>query len=151
MLRQFYPDIGTAAASGRSANQLPANAEMVKVNVSSTPDGADIMVDRKFVGNTPSSLKLTSGPYKIIVKLSGYSDWERELTVMKDSQVAAAAEQILMITASALYMTPRAASTLASCVVNVGYGTKTKVKRSLPIRLNEAMVALLNYPLRRLP
>ena len=60
---------------------------MVKVNVSSTPDGADIIVDGKFVGNTLSSLRLTSGAHKISVTLRGYTTWERELTVMKDSDV----------------------------------------------------------------
>ncbi len=87
VLRQFYPEIGTAAASNGPANQIPTNAELGKVNVSSTPDGADIIVDGKFVGNTPSLLKLTSGSHKISITLSGYKTWERELTVMKDSDV----------------------------------------------------------------
>lgn len=85
VLRQFYPDIGTAASTDRPANQLPT--DMAKVNVTSMPEGADIIIDDKFVGNTPSSLRLSSGTHKISVKLSGYSNWERELTLMKDSDV----------------------------------------------------------------
>ena len=86
VLRQFYPNISTVAAD-RATNQLPANADMVKVNVASTPEGADILIDDKFVGNAPSSIRLASGLHKIIVRLSGYSDWERELTVTKDSEI----------------------------------------------------------------
>lgn len=51
------------------------------VEVRSTPDGADITVDDKFVGSTPSTLKLTPGDHKIKLEKSGFKAWERTLAV----------------------------------------------------------------------
>ena len=51
------------------------------VEVKSTPDGADITVDDKFVGSTPSTLRLTPGDHKIKLEKSGFKAWERTLTV----------------------------------------------------------------------
>ena len=57
------------------------------VNVSSNPAGADITVDGDFVGNSPASLKLAPGKHTITVKMSGYKDWSREITVQAGSEV----------------------------------------------------------------
>jgi PEGA domain-containing protein len=51
------------------------------VEVKSAPDGADITVDDKYVGSTPSILKLTTGDHKIKLEKSGFRTWERTLTV----------------------------------------------------------------------
>jgi len=51
------------------------------VEVKSIPDGADITVDDKYMGNTPSTLKLTAGDHKIKLEKSGFKTWERTLTV----------------------------------------------------------------------
>lgn len=51
------------------------------VEIKSTPDGAEITVDEKFMGNTPSSLRLAAGDHKIKVEKSGFKIWERTLTV----------------------------------------------------------------------
>jgi hypothetical protein len=57
------------------------------VAVTSDPDGAEIYVDEKFVGNTPAKLKLTEGSHVMILKAAGYSEWKRTLEVLKGSQV----------------------------------------------------------------
>jgi len=57
------------------------------VNVSSNPAGADISVDGDFVGNSPASLKLAPGKHTITVKMSGYKDWSREITIKAGSEV----------------------------------------------------------------
>lgn len=57
------------------------------VNVSSNPAGADVSVDGDFVGNSPASLKLAPGKHSITVKMSGYKDWSREITVQAGSEV----------------------------------------------------------------
>lgn len=57
------------------------------VNVASNPVGADVSVDGDFVGNSPASLKLAPGKHTIAVKLSGYKDWSREITVQAGSEV----------------------------------------------------------------
>lgn len=57
------------------------------VAVTSDPDGAEIYVDEKFVGNTPAKLKLTEGSHVMILKAAGFSEWKRKLEVLKGSQV----------------------------------------------------------------
>jgi hypothetical protein len=51
------------------------------VNIKSTPDGAEITVDEKFIGSTPSSLRLAAGDHRIKLEKSGFKAWERTLTV----------------------------------------------------------------------
>jgi hypothetical protein len=65
----------------------PPEARSGGVNVSSNPAGADISVDGDFVGNSPASLKLAPGKHTITVKMSGYKDWSREITVQAGSEV----------------------------------------------------------------
>lgn len=65
----------------------PREAQNGGVNVSSNPAGADITVDGDFVGNSPASLKLAPGKHTITVKMSGYRDWSREITVQAGSDV----------------------------------------------------------------
>lgn len=73
----------TAATKAASAPE----AQNGGVNVSSNPAGADISVDGDFVGNSPASLKLAPGKHTITVKMSGYKDWSREITVQAGSEV----------------------------------------------------------------
>jgi|SRR5262252_8695839 len=68
--------------SGAGPSQTsPQEAAVSSIEVKSTPDGADITVDDKFMGNTPSTLKLASGDHKIRVEKSGFKAWEKTLTV----------------------------------------------------------------------
>lgn len=73
----------TAETKAASAIQETAKGA---VNVSSNPTGADVSVDGDFVGNSPASLKLAPGKHTI-VKMSGYKDWSREITVQAGSEV----------------------------------------------------------------
>ena len=57
------------------------------VHVVSTPDGADVYSDGAFVGNAPSTLKLSPGKHTVRVTSSGYKDWSRDLTVQSGSDV----------------------------------------------------------------
>ena len=51
------------------------------LDVSSTPPGADIEIDGKFVGSTPSSISIKPGDHDIAVKKSGFSAWEKKVSV----------------------------------------------------------------------
>jgi hypothetical protein len=64
-----------------------ARADAGSVTIASDPPGADIYVDEKFVGQTPSTIHLVSGPHRIEVKSRGKQSWERNLEVLKDSQL----------------------------------------------------------------
>jgi hypothetical protein len=67
-----------APAGEASAPELP---DTIAVPVGSTPDGADIVVDQKFVGNTPSTVRLTQGDHTISIEKSGFKPWQRTITV----------------------------------------------------------------------
>ncbi len=56
------------------------------VAMHSEPEGAEIYVDGKFVGDTPSILPLATGTHNIVVKADGKKPWERNLEVIRDSQ-----------------------------------------------------------------
>lgn len=60
---------------------------LAQVKITSDPDGADILLDGSFVSSTPSVLNLQGGTYKVIVRMSGYADWERELKILPAAEV----------------------------------------------------------------
>jgi hypothetical protein len=58
--------------------QARNNAE---ISVASAPPGADIELDGAFVGNTPSTVKVTEGDHKITLNKLGFAPWERTIQV----------------------------------------------------------------------
>ena len=52
-----------------------------QLDIASTPPGADIEIDGKFVGNTPSSISVAPGDHEISIKKSGFTDWTRKMSV----------------------------------------------------------------------
>src|SRR5882724_2764706 len=58
-----------------------SDAVLSTVEIKPTPAGAEITVDEKFMGSTPSSLRLAAGGHKIKLEKSGFKTWERTLTV----------------------------------------------------------------------
>jgi PEGA domain len=68
-----------SAAPAISANGV--DSTLSSVDVKSTPDGADITVDDKYMGSTPSTLKLAPGDHKVKLEKSGFKVWERTLAV----------------------------------------------------------------------
>ena len=84
---KFSPDAGTnAVAQLTSPSSTPVSSSGIEpslsaINVKSTPDGAEITVDDKYMGSTPSTLRLSSGDHKIRLEKSGFKIWEKILTV----------------------------------------------------------------------
>jgi len=69
---------------------VPASAgteNVATVVVKSTPDGADVTVDGKFVGNTPSTLRLAPGDHTILVEKAGMKSRQRKMAVNAGSTV----------------------------------------------------------------
>jgi hypothetical protein len=56
-------------------------AQPASVNVKSTPSGADINVDGKFMGSTPSTIQLAPGEHQVSVEKEGLRPWQRTMTV----------------------------------------------------------------------
>ena len=54
---------------------------MFDVEIKSTPDGAEISVDEKYVGSTPWVMHLSAGDHKIKLAKSGFKSWEKTFTL----------------------------------------------------------------------
>jgi hypothetical protein len=65
----------------------PSNDALAAVEIKSVPDGADITVDGKFVGSTPSTVRLQPGDHKISIQKSGFKPWERTMSVSPGANV----------------------------------------------------------------
>lgn len=59
----------------------------VRCNFNSTPAGAEITVDWRYVGNTPSEIALSPGTHVVVISMPGFAEWKRELAVSADSAV----------------------------------------------------------------
>jgi hypothetical protein len=68
-------------------NEGGAPPDSGTVTIDSDPPRADIYVDWKFAGQTPSTIRLVNGPHHIELKSRGKQNWERELQVGKGSQI----------------------------------------------------------------
>jgi hypothetical protein len=69
-------------AQGAQTNpSLGVESLLSAIDIKSTPDGAEITVDEKFMGNTPSMLRLAAGDHKVRLEKSGFNRWEKTLTV----------------------------------------------------------------------
>jgi hypothetical protein len=84
VLRRFYPGVAVEKLSAPAA----AEAGTGSVRISSDPEGAEITIDGKFVGTTPSTLRLSAGPHQVEVKAAGKRAWRRSLEVLKDSEAS---------------------------------------------------------------
>jgi len=74
-------DAGVAAAVASDVTR-----EAV-INFSSTPPGAEIMLDGSYVGNTSSSITAAPGRHVIEISMPGFAAWKRELQVTAGSKV----------------------------------------------------------------
>jgi hypothetical protein len=80
VLRRFYPD-------GAPAAPVPAPDGTGSIDFASDPSGAEIYVDGKFIGQTPSTVSLGAGSHHVELKASGKNSWARDLEVFKDSRL----------------------------------------------------------------
>jgi hypothetical protein len=73
-----------AMAAGAAASMPAASAT---VSITSPSASAEIEVDGVFVGNTPTTLQLSNGQHRIVVK-SGTKSWQRTLQISSGSTVS---------------------------------------------------------------
>ena len=73
--------------AGPAESRVAAGGESVKCSFASTPTGAEISVDGKFVGSTPSVLSLSLGPHAVELSLTGFVPWKRDLTISAGSEL----------------------------------------------------------------
>jgi hypothetical protein len=77
---------GPGAPAGAPASC--ASASVACVMFASEPPGAEIYVDGKFSGNTPSSLALAPGTHELRVAAPHFKEWTRTLETSAGSQVS---------------------------------------------------------------
>ena len=68
----------SADAPGSSG---PRGGELSTIIVKSDPDGGDISVDGRFVGNAPSTIQLTAGDHLFSIEKAGFKTWQRSINV----------------------------------------------------------------------
>jgi hypothetical protein len=92
-LAKFQPAASAPAQGAIAASESQnAMATSARLQIDSTPTGADIEVDGSFVGNTPSEVQITDGDHTVVVKKSGFKDWQRKLKSSVGSSVHISAE-----------------------------------------------------------
>jgi len=76
------PDTVIAAQSQPTAGSAAANAATspsTKLQIESIPLGADIEVDGRFVGSTPSDAHVAAGEHTVVIRKSGFKTWKQKL------------------------------------------------------------------------
>ena len=64
-----------------------ATAESTTLAVGSKPEGADISVDGKYKGSTPSSLRVAAGDHSVAVEKPGFKKWQRTVSIDAGSNI----------------------------------------------------------------
>jgi hypothetical protein len=65
--------------------KTPIQADTARIEIASSPFGTDIELDGKFIGSTPSSVKVSPGEHTVKLTKIGYSPWERKITTTAGS------------------------------------------------------------------
>ena len=91
VLHRFYPEESVLAENLptpiQTAANVPSPSPEVGIVDRSEPLGAEIMVDKIYVGNAPASFSLAAGPRSFHVRGAG-QDWIRDIILLKDSRVS---------------------------------------------------------------
>jgi hypothetical protein len=75
----------------RGGAETEKETEKVRCNFTSTPPGAEIDLDGKYVGNTPSQIAVSTGTHVITFSMPGFGQWKRELSVLPGSELTVSA------------------------------------------------------------
>ena len=81
-IAKFQPAAPAPVIASNTAYPTQAHLQ-----ISSTPDGADIEVDGNFAGNTPSDIDVAAGDHLITMKKSGYKDWTKNMKLSAGSNI----------------------------------------------------------------
>ena len=63
----------------------------IKCAFASTPAGAEITLDGKYAGSTPSEISLGPGTHAVVLFMPGFALWKRDLTVFPGSDLTVSA------------------------------------------------------------
>src|SRR6266404_3992870 len=72
----------TAVVSESTASKSEGvTPNLSAVAIKSAPDGAEITIDGKLMGTTPSTIQLSPGDHIVVLEKSGFKSWQRTVTV----------------------------------------------------------------------
>jgi len=58
-----------------------AGGPTTTIKITSTPANAEVTLDGRLAGSTPSSLRATSGDHVIVVRMAGFQSWQKKIHV----------------------------------------------------------------------
>jgi PEGA domain/SmpA / OmlA family len=87
-----YTGLVAVLEGGKLSAVEPAISSAAEVTVASQPEAAEIYLDGKLAGSTPSTLKLPAGDHRVTLRLAGYQDWEQTLHVLAESRITLQAD-----------------------------------------------------------
>jgi hypothetical protein len=74
-------NVQTGASNTSTTTPASLNTDLSTVAVKSSPEGAEITIDGKFMGTTPSTLNLSPGAHTVKIEKSGHQEWTRTVTL----------------------------------------------------------------------
>ncbi len=77
-------------ATNLSVTPPPASdvSQVSTVSIKSDPAGAEITIDGKFVGTTPSSVQLLPGDHTIAIEKVGFKSWQKTMTIAAGGSIS---------------------------------------------------------------
>jgi hypothetical protein len=73
-------------------SKFPVAARLSSLAVTSEPAGADIELNGKFVGNTPSTIQVPAGSANVTIKKAGFKTWIRAMDLSEGSSITLKAD-----------------------------------------------------------
>ena len=96
VLRTAVTEAGSemAAKLAQATGAEPQAESTVKVKLSTTPAGADILIDGVFAGNTPSEFAVPARRFRLKLQRQGYQPWENEVLPREGMTISPALEPL---------------------------------------------------------
>jgi len=82
------PEAAQPSSPSPSSSRASATEEPCTLVVKSNPQGAEILVDGEYVGNTTSTLRLAAGEHTIAIRKAGFDTWQRTMTASAGGNVS---------------------------------------------------------------
>lgn len=117
---------GMAITQSLELTMSPAWAE---VTVSSTPPGAEILVDGEFLARTPAMVEILEGPHDLTLSLPGHKSWTERLEIRANEPVNL--DNVQLVSADGLVQL-RSNPAGARVTVNGNYRGQTPLDIALP-------------------
>jgi hypothetical protein len=73
--------VPVSSKSSTQPSDPPPGSDISSIVITSTPNRADITVDSKFLGTTPSTVRLAPGDHSVTIEKTGFKAWQRIMTV----------------------------------------------------------------------